>query len=125
MLSSANDLSKATDVLHGTPMKSPNVDAARLLDRLLRLQFLWSVVLLTGWLMIIIGFLAVGMSMRFTTDQRFAMLSVNPKGFLFNTPWLPAPPHFRILGAVLLMLGIAFVFFSASSSRNTKSRTVA
>jgi hypothetical protein len=75
--------------------------------------------------MIIIGLLAVGMSVRFTTDQRFAMLSVNPKGFLFNTPWLPAPPHFCILGAVLLMLGIAFVSFSAISSRNTKSRTVA
>jgi hypothetical protein len=32
--------------------------------------------------MIIIGLLAVGMSVPFTTDQRFAMLSVNPKGFL-------------------------------------------
>jgi hypothetical protein len=75
--------------------------------------------------MIIIGLLAVAMSVRFTTDQRFAMLSVNPKGFLFNTPWLPAPPHFRILGVVLLMLGIAFVLLSAISSRSTKSRTVA
>jgi hypothetical protein len=74
--------------------------------------------------MIITGLLAVGMSVRFTADQRFAMLSVNPKGFLFNTPWLPAPPHFRILGAVLLTLGIAFVSFTAISSRNKKSRTV-
>jgi len=39
--------------------------------------------------MIIIGLLAVGMSVRFTADQRFARLSVNPKGCLFNTPWLP------------------------------------
>jgi len=75
--------------------------------------------------MIIIGLLAVAMSVRLTTDQRFAMLSVNPKGFLFTTPWLPAPPHFRVLGAVLLMLGIAIVSFSAIASRSTKSRTVA
>jgi hypothetical protein len=74
--------------------------------------------------MTIIGLLAVGMSVRLPTDQRFDMLSVNPKGFLFNTPWLPAPPHFRILRAGLLMLGITFVSFSFISSRNTKSRTV-
>jgi hypothetical protein len=74
--------------------------------------------------MTIIGLLAVAMSVRFTPDQQFAMLSVNPKGFLFNTPWLPAPPNFRILGVVLLMLGIASVLFSRISSRNTKARTV-
>src|SRR5271168_3137356 len=101
-------------------MKSPNVDAARRLDRLLRLQFLRSDVLLTGWFMIIVGLLAVAMSVRFTTDQRFAMLSVNPKGFLFHPSWLPAPPHFSILGAVLFMLGIAFVSFATIWSRKTK-----
>jgi uncharacterized membrane protein HdeD (DUF308 family) len=104
-------------------MKSPNIDAARRLDRLLRLQFLWSVVLLTGWLMIILGGIAVSMTVRRTPDQLTGMLSVNPKLFLTIMPWMPAPPHFRILGAALLMLGIALVSFAAIWNRKTKSRT--
>jgi uncharacterized membrane protein len=107
------------------PMKSPNVDAARRLDRLLRLQFLRNIVLLTGWLMTIIGLLAVFMSVRLPTDQRFAMLSVNPKDFLFNTPWLPAPPHFRIVGSVLLILGIALVSLTSLVSSKKRSRAAA
>jgi hypothetical protein len=106
-------------------MKSPNIDAARRLDRLLKLQLFRSVALLAGWLMIILSGVAVGMTVRFTPDQRFGLLAVNPKGFLWNPPWLPAPPHFRILGAVMLMLGIALVTFATIWSRKPKSRTVA
>jgi hypothetical protein len=73
--------------------------------------------------MVILGVIAVGMTVRLTPDQRFGMLSVNPKGFLAITAWLPAPPHFRILGAVLLMLGIVLVSLAAIWSRNIKSRT--
>ena len=75
--------------------------------------------------MTIIGLLSVFMSVRLPTDQRFAMLSVNPKGFLFNTPWLPAPPHFRILGSVLLILGIALVSLTSLVSSKKRSRAAA
>lgn len=75
--------------------------------------------------MMILGGVAVGMTVRFTPDQRFGLLSVNPKGFLWNLPWLPAPPHFRVLGAVMLMLGIALVSFATLWNRKPKSRTPA
>jgi hypothetical protein len=75
--------------------------------------------------MIILGVIAAGMTVRFTPDQRFGFLSVNPKGFLSNLSWLPAPPHFRILGAALLMLGIGLVSFAIIWNRKTRSRTAA
>ena len=78
-----------------------------------------------GLLLIILGVLAVGMSVRLPPEQRFAMLSVNPKGFLAITAWLPALPQFRILGAVSLVLGIALVSFAIIGNRKAKSRTAA
>jgi hypothetical protein len=75
--------------------------------------------------MIILGVFAVSMTVCLTPDQMTSMLSVNPKRSLTIMPWLPAPPHFRILGAVLLMLGIALVSVAAIWSRNIKSRTAA
>ena len=106
-------------------MKSPNIDAARRLDGLLRLQFLCKAILLTGWLLIILGGIAVSMTVMRTPDQLVGMLSVNPKLFLTIMPWLPAPPHFRVLGCALLILGIALASFAAVWNRETKSRTVA
>ena len=90
-------------------MKSPNLDAAHRLDRLLRLQSFWSGALLAGWLMIILGGVAVFMTVRRTIEQLIA----NPKLSLTILPWMPAPPYFRILGAALLTLGIALVLFAA------------
>jgi uncharacterized membrane protein len=106
-------------------MKWPNIDAARRLDRLLRLQFLSKAILLIGWLMIILGGIAVSMTVRRTPDQLTGMPSANPKLFLTIMPWMPAPPHFRILGVALLILGIALASFATMWSRETKSRTAA
>jgi uncharacterized membrane protein HdeD (DUF308 family) len=106
-------------------MKPPNIDAGRRLDRLLKLQFLWRGVLLTGWLMIILGVIAVSMTMRLTPDQLAGLLSTNPKLFLTIMPWITAPPNFRILGAALLMLGIVLVSFASMCKSKTKSRTAA
>jgi len=106
-------------------MKPPNIDASRRLDRLLKLQFLLRGVLLTGWLMIILGVIAVSMTVRLTPDQLAGRLSTNPKLFLTIVPWITAPPNFRILGAALLMLGIGLVSFAIIWNRKTKSCTAA
>jgi uncharacterized membrane protein HdeD (DUF308 family) len=104
-------------------MKSPNLDAAHRLDRLLKLEFLWKGVLLSGWLMIILGVIAVSMTVRLTPDQLAGRLSTNPKLFLTIMPWITAPPNFRILGVALLMLGIGLVSFAIVWKRQTKLRT--
>jgi hypothetical protein len=106
-------------------MKSPNIDAARRLDHLLKLQFLWSGFLLAGWLMIILSLIAFSMTVRLTPDQLIGRLSTNPKLLLTILPWIPAPPTFRILAAALLMLGIALVSCAIVWNRKTKSRTAA
>jgi hypothetical protein len=53
-------------------MTSPNIDAARRLDRLLKLQFLWSGLFLAGWLMIVLsdGFLNDGKPHTRTDDRQ-------------------------------------------------------
>jgi hypothetical protein len=106
-------------------MTSPNVDAARRLERLLRLQFLWSGVLLTGWLMLILGGIAVSMTASLTPDQLAGRLSSNPKLFLTIMPWITAPPSLRILGGALLILGLGLVSFAIVWNRKIKSRIAA
>jgi hypothetical protein len=75
--------------------------------------------------MIILGVMAVYMTVRLTPDQLFGILSTNPKLSLTIMPWLPAPPNFRMLGAAVFMLGIALVSFAIIGNRKTKSRTAA
>jgi len=106
-------------------MKSPNIDAARRLDRLLKMQFLWSGFLLAGWLMIILGLIAFSMTVRLTPDHLIGRLSTNPKLLLTILPWIPAPPNFRILAVALLVLGIALVSCAIVWNRKAKSRTAA
>ena len=56
--------------------------------------------------MLIFGAIAVAMTVRRTSGQLASMLAVNPKLSLTIMPWMPAPPHFRLLGAFLLIVGI-------------------
>jgi hypothetical protein len=58
-----------------------------------------------GWLMIILGVIAVSMTMRLTPDQLAGRLSTNPKLFLTIMPWITAPPNFRILGRCFVDAG--------------------
>jgi hypothetical protein len=97
--SGTNRISKETKYSHGTRMTSPNIDAARRLDRLLKLQFLWSGLLLAGWLMIILSLTAFSMAVSLTPEQMIGRLSTNPKLLLTILPWIPALPNFRILAA--------------------------
>lgn len=106
-------------------MNSPNIEAARRLDRLLRLQILWRATLISGWLIILCGAVAVSMTVRRTPDQLTEMLAVNPKLSLTILPWMPAPPNFRILGVVLMMVGIALVSLATIWNRKTKTRSAA
>jgi hypothetical protein len=106
-------------------MTSPNIDAARRLDRLLKLQFIWSGLLLAGWLMIILSLTAFSMTVSLTPEQMIGRLSTNPKLILTILPWIPALPNFRILAAALLMLGIALVSFATKWNRKAKSQTAA
>jgi len=75
--------------------------------------------------MIILGVIAVSMTVRLTPDQLAGRLSTNPKLFLTIMPWITAPSNFRILGAALLMLGIGLVSSAIIWNRKTKSRTAA
>jgi hypothetical protein len=106
-------------------MTSPNIDAARRLDRLLKLQFLCGGLLLTGWLMIILSLTAFYMTVSLAPEQMIGRLSTNPKLLLTILPWIQAPPNFRTLAAALLVLGIALVSFATIWNRKTKSRTAA
>jgi hypothetical protein len=106
-------------------MEPPNIDAARRLDRLLRLQFILRGVLLTGWLIIFLGVIAVSMAVRLTPDQLAGRLSTNPKLFLTIMPWITAPPNFLILGAALMMLGIGLVSIAIIWKSRATSRTAA
>ena len=71
--------------------------------------------------MIILGALAVSMTLRLTPDQLATRLSSNPKLFLTIMPWITAPATFRILGAALLMLGLGLVSLSIIWNRKIKS----
>jgi hypothetical protein len=106
-------------------MKLLNIDAARRLDRLVRWQFLFRGVLLTGWLMIILGVIAVSMTVSLTPDQLADRLSTNPKLFLSILPWITAPPNFRIFGAALFVLGMGLVAIAHILISRAKSRTAA
>jgi hypothetical protein len=75
--------------------------------------------------MIILGVIAVSMTVRLTPDQLAGRLSTNPKLFLTIMPWITAPQNFRILGAALLMIGIGLVSFAIIWKSKTKSRTPA
>jgi hypothetical protein len=102
-----------------------NGDEDRWAGCLLRLQFLLRGVLLTGWFMIILGAIAVSMTVRFTRDQLAGRLSTNPKVFLTIMPWITAPPTLRILGTALLILGIGFVSIAFIWKSSGNSRAVA
>ena len=108
---------------YGASMKPPNIDAGRRLDRLLKLQLFWGTTQLTGWLLIILGGIAISMTMRLTPDQLAGRLSTNPKLSLTIVPWITAPANFRILGAALLLLGFVLVSFASMWKRKTRSRT--
>src|SRR5580698_11506567 len=114
-------ISRATKYSRGTRMTSPNIDTARRFDRLLKLQLIWIGLMLVGWFMIILGALAVSMTLRLTPDQLATRLSSNPNLFLTIMPWITAPPTFRILGAALLMLGLGLVSLSIIWNRKIKS----
>jgi hypothetical protein len=73
--------------------------------------------------MIILGAIAVSMTVQLTPDQLAGRLSTNPKLFLTIMPWISAPPTFRILGAALLILGIGLVSIAFIWKSRTKSRT--
>jgi hypothetical protein len=72
--------------------------------------------------MIILGVTAVCMTVRLTSDMAGRLFN-NPKLFLTNGPWIPAPATFRIFGAASLVLGIGLVSFAIVWNRKTKSRT--
>jgi hypothetical protein len=98
-------------------MKSPNTDIARRLEHLVRLQFLRRVILLVGCIMIALGGSALIMTIRYTPEQLAGLLAANPKRIMDIWVWMPVPPHFRMVGTVLLLAGVGLTLFAVTRAR--------
>ena len=87
-------------------MKIVTSAVARHLDRLARMQRLRQLAPLVGMVLVGAGIGALSMTWPKAPGSLSGLAPFHPHITLTILPWLPAPPHFRLIGMFLLLLGV-------------------
>ncbi len=101
-------------------MRKTEPSLAIRVDRLARWQLFRSVLLVTGLITVVLGGYTVVLTMRYSAGQLIAILYEQPKSPQTFFTWFPAPAEFRVLGVVLMFLGLVLVIFSRMIAPRTK-----
>ena len=98
-------------------MKIVTNAVARHLDRLARMQGLRQLAPLAGMVLMGAGIGALSMTWPKAPGSLSGLAPFDPHITLTILPWLPAPPHFHLIGVFLLLLGVMTLILASVLKR--------